>query len=128
MRRLQDLRPQLETFQVEPIAVSADSPDVVIYHRARDGLELTLYADPDLNLAQALGVLHDGGMAYRSATVLGVPLGVPDGRKRLAMPSTLLVDEHGVVRWFEVSRDYRLRPSNLQILIAVEEALGTTDA
>jgi len=42
----------------------------------------------------------------------------------MAIPTSLLIDEHGVIRWIDQSDDYRLRSSNERVLQAVREAFG----
>jgi peroxiredoxin len=43
----------------------------------------------------------------------------PRGRQ-IAHPATFIIDEEGVVRWRFVETDYRERPSNEEILAALE--------
>jgi hypothetical protein len=40
----------------------------------------------------------------------------------MAIPTSLLVDENGVIRWIDQTDDYRLRSSNERVLQAVSEA------
>jgi len=42
----------------------------------------------------------------------------------MAIPTTLLVDEQGVIRWIDQTDDYRLRSSNERVLKAIGEAFG----
>ena len=40
----------------------------------------------------------------------------------MAIPTSLLIDENGVIRWIDQTDDYRLRSSNERVLKAVREA------
>ncbi len=44
----------------------------------------------------------------------------PRGRQ-ITHPATFIIDREGVVRWRFVEVDYRVRPSNQQVLAALEE-------
>ena len=46
----------------------------------------------------------------------------------MAIPTTLLVDEGGVIRWIDQADDYRLRSSQERVLQAVKEAFGQSGA
>jgi len=121
--RLDALAPTLDGLGVQLRGLSADTPDLVIYLRARDGLGLTVYADPELDAITTLGLWHLGGQVFRTVRLLGVPVGVPWGaRRRLPVPTTVLVDAQGIVRWLDVATDYRLRGDDARILAAVRAA------
>jgi len=123
--RLERLAPQLAQHGVQIRAVSQDTPDLVLYMKARDGLGLTLYADPELQAIGELGLVQDAGQGFKTLRVLGIPIGFPWGpRRRLPVPTTLLIDEHGVVQWVDVATDYRLRGDDVRILAAVKRAFG----
>jgi peroxiredoxin len=123
--RLDHLSPQLAAHGVQIRGVSPDTPELVIYMRARDDLGLTLYADPELHAIGKLGLVQAAGQGFKTFRVLGIPIGVPWGpRRRLPVPTTLLIDEHGVVRWIGVATDYRLRGDDARILAAVKQAFG----
>ncbi len=123
MLRLDALGEALSEHGVVVRGLSQDSPDLVIYLRAREGLRMPIYADPELEAIGALGLVMEGGQAYKTLTVAGIPIGLPWGRRRrLPVPTTLLLDEHGVVQWLDVARDYRLRGDDARILAAVRRA------
>jgi peroxiredoxin len=126
LRRLDALRSRLEASGVSVVGLSQDTPDLVVYMRARDGIKLALFADPELHAIKALGLVQDGGQVFKTIRVLGIPIGVPIGRRELPVPTNVLVDEHGIVRWLDIATDYRLRADNARILAAVRAAFGET--
>jgi hypothetical protein len=42
----------------------------------------------------------------------------------MAIPTSLLVDEQGIIRWIDQSEDYRLRSSEQRVMDAVRSAFG----
>lgn len=46
-------------------------------------------------------------------------------RRPVPHPTTLVIDKQGVVRWKFVEEDYRVRPTNQQIIEALEEVRRT---
>lgn len=79
------------------LAVSTDSPEQIAAGRARHGLAGVFLADPELRVIDRFG-LRNLNTALRPAGVPGLPV-----------PTTLLVDRDGVVRWKDQSRDYMQR-------------------
>ena len=72
---------------------------------ADDGMliEYQLLADPDNAVIDRYGVFN------------------PDGGRPIPHPTTLVIDKQGVVRWKFIEIDFRIRPTNEDILTAVEE-------
>ena len=70
-----------------------------------DGLliEFQLLADPGNAVINRYGVFN------------------PDGARPIPHPTTLVIDKQGVVRWKFIEIDYRIRPTNEDILAAVAE-------
>jgi peroxiredoxin len=68
-------------------------------------IEFTLLADPDNAVINRYGVFN------------------PDDSRRRAIPhpTTLVIDKQGVVRWKFIEVDYRIRPTNENILAALLE-------
>ena len=54
----------------------------------------------------------------------GIPLAFTPSFKTMAIPTSLLVDENGVIRWIDQTDDYRLRSDNTRVLEAVTNAFG----
>ena len=73
---------------------------------ARDaGLDFPLLADPDLRVIDAYGLRHWGGG--------------PDGAD-IAHSASILIDRDGVVRWANVTRNVRVRPTPATLLAAID--------
>jgi peroxiredoxin len=103
------------------IALSKDSVAEAAAHRQRDGLhDITLLSDPELKVIGAYGLEHHKALEFKSWTVLGVPLGLPTGYKRMAIPTSILVDREGLVRWIDQADDYRIRGDEQRVLQALE--------
>ena len=51
-------------------------------------------------------------------------VGIIPAVKTMAIPTTLLVDEEGVVRWIDQTDDYRMRSDPDRVFGAVQEAFG----
>jgi hypothetical protein len=118
------MQPLLDEHSVRVVALSRDTVAQAANHRRRDGLSFTMLADPKLAAIEAMGLVHQAGLRFVSFTVLGVPLGYPAGFERMAIPTTLLLED-GVVRWIDQADDYRLRGDQERIRGALESSLGS---
>ena len=119
------MRPLLERYGVTVIALSKDPPETARAHRERDGLRFTLLTDPDLEIIERFGLLHEGAVEFRTFFLAGhFPLGWPTGFKQMAIPTTLLLDEQGIVRWIDQADDYRLRGDRARTENALRTVYG----
>ena len=109
MRRWEDLRPELDARGIELVAISTDTPEQIRAGRAKHGAKVTLLADPDLSVTKQYGLVNRPGLA-------------PGGIRALPIPTTLLVDAHGVVRWIDQATDYAVRSNPERVLAAIREA------
>lgn len=116
----------LDEHDVDLIALSKDTVEEAATHKTRDGLSMTLLADPKLDVIRQYGVEHHKALGFKTGTftLFGIPLALTPSFKTMAIPTSLLIDEHGVIRWIDQSDDYRLRSSNERVLQAVREAFG----
>ncbi|MDX1891639.1 peroxiredoxin-like family protein [Mycolicibacterium sp. 050158] len=118
-----DLVPALTERGVELIAVSPQKPDGSLSSVERNELTFTVASDPGNQLAAALGVLTrpsaDSLAAQRS---LGLDLTEvnADGQANVPMPTVLVVDGTGVIRWIDVHPNYATRSEVADILVAVD--------
>lgn len=120
------MQPDLDKYGVSIVALSKDSVEEAAVHKTRDGLSLTLLADPKLEVIRQYGVEHHKALGSNtgSFTVGGIPLALTPSFKTMAIPTSLLVDENGVIRWIDQTDDYRLRSDNDRVLQAVKDAFG----
>lgn len=118
------MSPLLERYGVRVLALSKDTPELARAQRARDGLTFSLLTDPDLAVIQRFGLLHEAGLEFFTFFVGSIPLGWPTGFKRMAIPTTLLLDEQGVVRWIDQADDYRVRGDQGRTEAALRETFG----
>ena len=86
-----------------------------------------LLSDPELKVIRQYGVEHHKAIEFStgSFTAFGVTLALVPSVKTMAAPTTLLVDEDGIVRWIDQPTDYRLRSSEQKVLSAVDETFGS---
>jgi len=115
LRRWEALQDEFSALGVGFVAISADTPEEAARFTEKERLRMRVLADPDLEVIDLYGVRRP------PTTAIG------RGRKKwrpLAVPTTLLVDEDGVIRWIDQADDYRVRSDAARVLTAVREALG----
>jgi peroxiredoxin len=114
LQRWESFRPEFEKFGVRMIAVSPDNVKETRGLQKKLGAGIRLLADEDLKLIERFGVRHEKGIAPTARGVL----------RPLSVPTTILVDGAGVVRWIDQTDDYRLRSDADRVLAAVESNLN----
>jgi peroxiredoxin len=114
LRRWEALQPEFDALGVRMVALSPDTPEEAREMARRHDLRLALLADPDLAVIDRYGVRHARGFA---------PPGPRGMRRPLAIPTTILLDGDGVVRWIDQAEDYRVRSDAPRVLTAVRDAL-----
>lgn len=113
-----------EAWDVSVLALSNDTVAHAKFHRERDGLAFPLLADPDLTVIEFMGLRHDKAIHFTTFYLLGLPLGYPDGFPSMAIPTSVLLDKKGVVKWVDQAEDYRMRGDEERVRRALEMAFG----
>lgn len=108
------MQAELDERGIAVFALSKDDVETAAAHGKRDGLTITLLSDPSLDVIRQYGVEHHKALE----------LGGRPSFKTMAIPTTLLVDESGVIRWIDQADDYRVRSNDDRILEAVKSAFG----
>jgi len=93
------------------VALSTDTPGQIRKGRAQHGMKGTLLADPELAVTDQFALRNPVNIT-------------PKGVSGMPIPTTLLVDAQGVVRWIDRTDDYMLRSDPER----VREALGLLPA
>jgi len=117
------LLPELRERGIELIAVSPQKPDGSLSTQEADELTFTVLSDPGNALARQLGIRTEPTADARAAQqALGLELTAlnADGTTEIPMPTTLVLDAQGVVRWIDVHADYTTRSEVADILAAVD--------
>lgn len=122
------MKDDLAAYNVEVIALSKDSVETAATHKVRDRISMQLLADPMLKIIRQYGVEHDKAIEVSTGkmNLFGIHLAMMPSIKTMAIPTTLLIDEEGIVRWIDQTDDYRLRSHNERILEVVETTFAET--
>lgn len=116
------MKDELAVHNIEVIALSKDSVETAATHKRRDGISMTLLADPTLKVIGQYGVEHHKAIEVSTgkANLFGVHIAAVPSIKTMAIPTSLLIDEDGIVRWIDQTDDYRIRSHNERVLQAVK--------
>jgi peroxiredoxin len=85
-------------------------------------LTFTVVSDPGNQIAAELGIVTEPDERVQGAQrVLGLDLAEhnADGKRALPMPTVLVVDAEGVIRWIDVHPNYATRSEPGAILTAL---------
>jgi peroxiredoxin len=96
---------------IHVVAVSTDSPEQIAKGRTKHGLQGIFLADPALRVTDLFG-LRNLNRAVRPLGSVGLPV-----------PTTLLVDRDGIVRWKDQSENYVRRSDPDAIRAAMRQCL-----
>jgi peroxiredoxin len=119
------LVPALADRDVRLIAISPQAPDGSLTMQELNELSFTVLSDPGNHIAGKLGILTRPTADTRDAQAnLGIDIaaGNADGTDSLPMPTVVIVDAAGVIRWIDVHPDYATRTETEQILAALAAA------
>ena len=104
------MRPGLDARGIKIVTVCADDAERIRKGRRKHGLAATMLADPDLAITDRFNL--------RNRTNLS-----PRGVRPLPIPTTILVDADGVVRWIDQGTDYQARSHPDHVMAAIHDAL-----
>lgn len=78
----------------------------------KHGLDAVMLSDADLSVTRLFGVENLA------------PKVMPPGLAGMPIPTTILVDAEGTVRWIDQADDYQIRAQPDRVRAALEEAFG----
>jgi len=87
-----------------------DTPEQLRAGRHKHGARIKLLADPKLSVTARYNLVNHRGIT-------------PSGIRKLPIPTTILVDAHGTVRWIDQATDYAVRSHPERVLDAIRRAL-----
>ena len=91
----------IQQLGVRPVAISVDTPEMSRDLCRKAGYTFTFLSDPKAEVIRRYDLLHPG------AGVKG---------QDIARPAEFLVDSAGVIRWANLTEDYRVRARPNQII------------
>jgi peroxiredoxin len=121
------LVPELAARGIGLIAISPQTPDGSLSTKEAKALTFAVLSDPGNKLAGQLGILTAPSHGAREAQLqLGLDLTQvnADGTTGLPMPTVIIADAAGTIRWIDVHRDYSTRTEPGQILQAITQTIA----
>jgi len=121
------LVPALAEVGIPLVAISPQTPDGSLSTQETKELTFTVLSDPGNQIAGQLGILTAPSEGARAAQLqLGLDLTRvnADGTTTLPMPTVVIVDSAGVIRWMDVHADYTTRTEPAQVLAAIARTIG----
>ncbi len=121
------LVPVLAARGISLIAVSPQTPDGSLSTKEAKELTFTVLSDPGNQIARQFGILtapSDGARAAQLQLGLDLTQVNADGTTGLPMPTVIIADAAGVIRWIDVHRDYTTRTEPGQILQAITQTIA----
>ena len=94
------------------MTLCADTPEQIRDGMGRHGAKAVMLSDRDLAVTRRYGIENTA------------PKLKPPGVPGLPIPTTLLLDQGGIVRWIDQARDYQIRSRPERVRAALREALG----
>lgn len=118
------LLPELTARGIALIALSPQKADGALTAQETNELEYPVLSDPGNVLAGALGILTETGLqAQEMQAQFGFDVAATnaDGTQAIPMPTVVLLDAAGTIRWIDVHPDYGTRTEPVEILKHVAE-------
>jgi peroxiredoxin len=94
------------------VTLCMDTPGQIAKGRGKHGAKAVMLSDHDLAVTRLYGVENTA------------PKVRPPGLEGLPIPTTIIADRDGVVRWIDQTKDYTERSRPDRVMAALEEALG----
>jgi peroxiredoxin len=120
----EDLLPELTARGIDLIAISPQKPDGALTAQEANELTYTVLSDPGNQIAGALGILTATGEAAAAVQAqfgLVVADTNADGTAAIPMPTVVVLDAEGAIRWIDVHPDFGTRTEVTEILKQVAD-------
>ncbi|HEY1762857.1 MAG TPA: peroxiredoxin-like family protein [Acidimicrobiales bacterium] len=120
------LEPELNRLGTSLIAVSPQKPDGSLSMKEKNELSFPVLSDPANTLARALGIVARPTPGTRAAQLkLGLDISTLniDEETDLPMPTVIILDGEGTIRWIDVHPNYTTRSEPQDILDAYKATL-----
>jgi peroxiredoxin len=121
------LVPALAERGISLIAISPQTPDGSLSAKEAQELTFTVLSDPGNQIAGQLGILtapSDGARAAQLQLGLDLTRVNADRTTGLPMPTVVIADADGVIRWIDVHPDYTTMAEPGQVLQAVTQTIA----
>jgi peroxiredoxin len=121
------LAPALAERGIGLVAIAPEAPDGSLSTKESKELTFIVLSDPGNQIAGQLGILTAPSEGARAAQLqLGLDLTKvnADGTTGLPMPTVVIADADGVIRWIDVHADYSTATEPARVLQAVTETIG----
>ncbi|MCP4294851.1 MAG: redoxin domain-containing protein [Proteobacteria bacterium] len=120
------MQSDLDRYGVEVVALNKDGVKEAQIQRKRDGIDFKLLTDPKLEVIRQYGLEHHKAVEFSTVSfvLFGIPLALFPSVKTMAIPTTILIDEKGIIHWIDQADDYRIRGDSKRVLNAIKETFG----
>lgn len=115
LRRWEELRPELAARGIEVVTICSDTPEQIRRGRSKHGLGAVMLSDPKLAITDLYNLRNPKSFAPKPGVIIPLPI-----------PTTILVDAGGIVRWIDQSTDYMVRSEPGRVLAAIRQTLDST--
>ncbi len=113
LRRWEELRPELDARGIRFVTVCADTAAQIRAGRGKHGLRAVMVPDPTLAITDRYNLRSPKNFAPKPGVIIPLPI-----------PTTILVDARGTVRWIDQATDYMRRSDPARVLAVIRAALG----
>ena len=114
LRRWEEMRPALDALGVRIVTVCADTAAAIRTGRTKHGLHATMIPDPALAITDRYHLRNPRNFAPKPGLVIPLPI-----------PTTILADADGTVRWIDQATDYMRRSDPQRVLATIRAALAS---
>lgn len=121
-----DLVPALADMGIALVAISPQKPDGSLSAKEKNELTFAVLSDPGNSIANRLGVMTaptEDAQAAQRAMGIALADANADGTYSVPMPTVVIVDTTGVIRWIDVHPNYTTRTEVGDILAALNTLL-----
>jgi len=120
----QELVPELVARGATMVALSPQKPDGSLTAQETNALSYAVVSDPGNQIAGKLGIVFtpsEGSLKAQRELGLDTTTVNADGTTALPMPTTVVLDAEGVIRWIDVHPNYTTRSEVSDILAALDQ-------
>lgn len=117
LQRWQAMRPGLDELGVEMVTVCSDTAEQIRTGRRKHGLRAVMLPDPTLAITDRYGLRNPRNFAPKPGVIIPLPI-----------PTTILVDADGIVRWIDQATDYMRRSDPERVIAELKKFLNDTSS